>query len=478
MEVERRSLLKGAAAASALFPFSGLTTTASAQPAGQKFLIKGGYVASLDPNIGELKTGDVLIDGAKIAAVGPNLSASDAMIVDAAGQLVIPGLIDTHRHTWETQLRGLIPEGDFFAYLRVILQTIAPRYRPEDVYLGNLLGSLGALDSGITTMLDWSHIMNSPQHADAAIQGLKDAGLRSVFAQGGPIGPFAEWWTPKSTNRHPDDIRRVKKQYFSSNDQLMTLAMAINGPEFSSLETTIDDIKLARDVGVPITVHIGVPGVPLGGLAKLNEAKMLGPDITYVHTLRSPDDELKLIADTGGSISTSPATEMMSGHGFASVQRWARYGLKPSISIDNETRMPTDLFTQMRALLMSDRMQEIARAGKEGGKPTIVSVRELLEFATLQGAKTLGLDSKTGSLTPGKQADIVVVNLNDINMRPSNDPVASLVLIANPRNVNWVFVDGKVKKRDGMLVDVDLVSLGKKMDESHAYLTKDVDGVK
>ena len=146
MEVERRSLLKGAAAASALFPFSGLTTTASAQPAGQKFLIKGGYVASLDPNIGELKTGDVLIDGAKIAAVGPNLSASDAMIVDAAGQLVIPGLIDTHRHTWETQLRGLIPEGDFFAYLRVILQTIAPRYRPEDVYLGNLLGSLGALD--------------------------------------------------------------------------------------------------------------------------------------------------------------------------------------------------------------------------------------------------------------------------------------------------------------------------------------------
>jgi 5-methylthioadenosine/S-adenosylhomocysteine deaminase len=254
--------------------------------------------------------------------------------------------------------------------------------------------------------------------------------------------------------------------------------MAINGPEFSSLETTIDDIKLARDVGVPITVHIGVPGVPLGGLAKLNGAKMLGPDITYVHTLRSPDDELKLIADTGGSISTSPATEMMSGHGFASVQRWARYGLKPSISIDNETRMPTDLFTQMRALLMSDRMQEIARAGKDGGKPTIVSVRELLEFATLQGAKTLGLESKTGSLTPGKQADIIVVNLNDINMRPSNDPVASLVLIANSRNVNWVFVDGKVKKRDGMLVDVDLASMGKKMDESHAYLTKDVDGVK
>ena len=264
MDVERRSLLKGAVAASALLPLSGLTSTADAQPAGQKILIKGGYIASLDRNLGEIKSGDVLIDGTKIAAVGVNLSAPDAMVVDAGGHLVMPGLIDTHRHTWETQLRGLIPEGDFFAYLKVILQTIAPRYRPDDVYVGNLLGSLGALNSGITTMLDWSHIMNSPQHADAAIQGLKDAGLRAVFAQGGPIGPFNEWWTPKSTNRHPDDIRRVKKQYFSSDDQLMTLAMAINGPDASSLETTIDDIKLARDVGVPITVHVGTPAPQTG----------------------------------------------------------------------------------------------------------------------------------------------------------------------------------------------------------------------
>jgi 5-methylthioadenosine/S-adenosylhomocysteine deaminase len=478
MRIERRSLLKGVIAASAFMPLSGFTSTTYAEPAGQKILIKRGYVTSLDRNIGELKTGDVLIDGDKIAAVGPSLTASDAMVVDAAGQLVMPGLIDTHRHTWETQLRGLIPEGDFFAYLKVILQTIAPRYRPEDVYLGNLLGSLGALDSGITTMLDWSHIMNSPQHADAAIQGLNDAGLRAVFAHGDPIGPFAEWWTPKSTNRHPDDIRRVKKQYFSSNDQLVTLAMALNGPDFSSLETTIDDMKLARDIAVPITVHVGVPGPQTGGIAKLNEAKLLGPDVTYVHTLRNSEEELQIMADTGGTISTSPATEMMSGHGFASVQRWARHGLKPSISIDNETRMPTDLFTQMRALLMSDRMQEIARAGKEGGKPTIVSVRELIEFATLQGAKTLGLESKTGSLTPGKQADVIIINLNDINTHPTNDPVASVALIANSRNVNWVFVNGKIKKRDGKLVGVNLEPLSNRMEASHAYLTKDADAVK
>ncbi len=212
-------------------------------------------------------------------------------------------------------------------------------------------------------------------------------------------------------------------------------------------------------------MHIGVPGAPAGGVTKLNEAKILGPDITHVHTLRCSDDELQMIADTGGTISTSSATEMLSGHGFPSVQRWLRHGLRPSISIDNETRMPTDLFTQMRGLMMSDRMQEIARAGKEGGKPAIVSVRDMLEFATLQGARTLGLEKKTGSLTPGKAADLILINLDDLNVHPSNDPVASAMLIANGRNVSWVLVNGKVMKRDGKLVNVDLARLGKMMNK-------------
>ena len=464
MTIDRRTLLH-ATAASALLTLTGSVTAVQAQPAGRKVLIKGGHVASVDSSIGEIRDGDVLIDGEQIAAVGRNLPALDAEVIDATSKLVMPGLIDTHRHTWETQLRGLIPEGDFFAYLKVILQTIAPRYRPDDVYLGNLLGALCAMDSGITTMLDWSHIMNTPQHADAAIQGLNEAGLRAVFAHGDPIGPFAEWWTPKSTNRHPEDARRIRKQYFSSDNQILTMALAINGPEFSTLDTSIDDIKLARDLAVPITMHIGVPGAPAGGVTKLNEAKILGPDITHVHTLRCSDDELQMIADTGGTISTSSATEMLSGHGFPSVQRWLRHGLRPSISIDNETRMPTDLFTQMRGLMMSDRMQEIARAGKEGGKPAIVSVRDMLEFATLQGARTLGLEKKTGSLTPGKAADLILINLDDLNVHPSNDPVASAMLIANGRNVSWVLVNGKVMKRDGKLVNVDLARLGKMMNE-------------
>jgi 5-methylthioadenosine/S-adenosylhomocysteine deaminase len=476
MEIKRRQVLQGLVMAATL-PFSQVTSSAHAQPiaAGRKILIKGGYVASVDKGIGELKSGDVLIGGGKIEAIGVSLNAADAEVIDASNKLVMPGLIDTHRHTWETQLRGLIPEGDYFVYLKVVLQTIAPRYRPEDVYIGNLLGALGALNAGITTMLDWSHIMLTPEHADAAVKGLFESGIRGVFAHGQPIVPFADWWTPKSTMRHPDDIRRIQKQYFSTSDQRLTLAMALRGPEFSSMEATVDDIKLARDVGVPITMHVGVPGVPPGAITRMHEAKLLGPDITHVHTLRCSDDELQMMADTGGTISTSSATEMMSGHGYPSIHRWLRHGLKPSLSIDNESRMPTDLFTQMRALILSDRMLENIRVAKEGGKPNVVPVRDVLELATIVGARTLGLDKKTGSLTPGKQADIIMINLDDLNMVPRNDPVAAAILICNPSNVSWVFVDGQVKKRDGKLVGVDIAKQRTLMVSSHDYLTQGLD---
>ena len=324
-------------------------------------------MVSCDKAVGELKNGDVLIDGGRIAAVGVDLPVTDADVIDATNKLVLPGLIDTHRHTWETQLRSMIPEGDFFVYLKVILQTVAPRYRPDDVYIGNLFGSLGAINSGITTMLDWSHIMLTPEHADAAVKGLADSGIRGVFAHGDPVAPFADWWSPKSELRHPADARRVRKQYFNSDEGLLTMALALRGPEYSSWDASVDDLKLARDLGVPITIHMGVPGAKPGAVKALYEAKLLGPDITHVHTLRCSEEELQMIGDSGGTVSTSSATEIMSGHGFPSLQRWLRHGIRPAISIDNETRMPTDLFTQMRALI-DDRSAVGDAAGDQGGR--------------------------------------------------------------------------------------------------------------
>ena len=473
----RRALLQGIAAAASAWPLMQAMPAAHAQPVstGRKLLLKGGYVVSCDKTIGELKSGDVLINGGRIEAVGANLPGADADVIDATNKLVLPGLIDTHRHTWETQLRSMIPEGDFFVYLKVILQTVAPRYRPDDVYIGNLFGSLGAINSGITTMLDWSHIMLTPEHADAAVKGLADSGIRGVFAHGDPVAPFADWWSPKSELRHPSDARRVRKQYFNSDDKLITMALALRGPEYSSWDTSVDDLKLARDLGVPITIHMGVPGAKPGAVKALYEAKLLGPDITHVHTLRCSDEELQMIGDSGGSVSTSAATEIMSGHGFPSLQRWLRHGIRPSISIDNETRMPTDLLTQMRALLTMDRLLETQRVIKEGGKPILTPVRDILELATVQGARTLGLERKTGSLTPGKRADIIMINLDDLNVMPANDPVSSAVTISNPGNVSWVLIDGQIKKRDGKLVGVDLERARRLLADSHAYLTRGLD---
>jgi 5-methylthioadenosine/S-adenosylhomocysteine deaminase len=473
----RRSLLQGMAAAASVWPLMQSMSPAHAQPLtpGRKLLLKGGYVVSCDKAVGEFKTGDVLINGSRIEAVGVNLPSVDADVIDATGKLVLPGLIDTHRHTWETQLRSMIPEGDFFVYLKVILQTVAPRYRSDDVYIGNLFGSLGAINSGITTMLDWSHIMLTPEHADAAVKGLADSGIRGVFAHGDPVAPFLDWWSPKSELRHPTDARRVRQQYFNSDDQLITMALALRGPEYSSWDASVDDLKLARELGVPITIHMGVPGAKPGAVKALHEAKLLGPDITHVHTLRCSDEELQMIGDSGGSVSTSSATEIMSGHGFPSLQRWLRHGIRPSISIDNETRMPTDLFTQMRALLMTDRLLETQRTIKEGGKPILTPVRDILELATIDGARTLGLERKTGSLTPGKRADIIMINLDDLNVMPANDPVSSAVTICNPSNVSWVLIDGTIKKRDGKLVGVDLERAKQLLNDSHAHLTRGLD---
>jgi cytosine/adenosine deaminase-related metal-dependent hydrolase len=465
MAVGRRTILQGLAAASALSSLieaaaakTVVQHTAPSAPPHRKILIKGGHVATLDKTIGELPSGDVLIDGATIAAIGKDLQATDAEVIDARGTLVIPGLIDTHRHTWETVTRSLISEGDFPVYIKLFFHTLGPHYRPQDVYIGNLLGSLGALSTGITTMLDWSHIMNTPAHADAAIRGLSESGIRGVFAYGASIVPGSD--TADDDAKRAADIRRVQKQYFASDDQLLTLAVAARDPA--------TDIKLARELGLRITMHV----VKAGTVAALNAAGLLGPDITYVHTVgnESTDEELQMMADHGGTISTSSATEMMSGHGFPSAQRWLRHGLRPSFSIDNETRVPSDLLAQMRALIIIDHQLEVDRARREGGRPTLIPVRDVLEFATIEGARATGLDRKTGTLTVGKRADVIVVDLDDITLIPNTDPVASFVLRAQSANVSWVLVDGKVRKRAGKLVDVDYAKVRRLVEESHTYL--------
>jgi 5-methylthioadenosine/S-adenosylhomocysteine deaminase len=219
-----------------------------------KTLIRDATIISVDPEIGDLHRGDILIDGTKIAAIAPSISADDAEIVDGTNKIAIPGFIDTHRHTWESLLRNTGPDWTLAQYFTGVRVVMGGLYTPEDNYIGNLLGALDSLDAGITTLYDWSHNNNSPEHADAAIQGLRDAGLRAVFGYG---NSNAEWFPPSDKPTNYDDIRRVRMQHLSSDDGLITMAVASRGPQFTSLDITEDDFRVARELGIRITVHVG-----------------------------------------------------------------------------------------------------------------------------------------------------------------------------------------------------------------------------
>ncbi len=393
-------------------------------------LLQNGCVITVDKDLGNFWRADVLIEGTKIAAVGPDLGVTDAEVIDASNMIVMPGLIDTHRHLWEGILRNISADGILANYFPDVLGVLAPVYRPEDCYAGNLIGALGAIDAGVTTLLDWSHIQNTPEHADAVIKALQESGIRAVFAYGNPNTSLADWWF-NSSLEHPEDIRRLRTQYFSSDDQLLTLALAPRGPEFTTMEVARHDWALAREVGVPITVHVGVGENGFsGGVKRMYEEDLLGPDTTYIHCCTLSDDELKYIVDTGGT----------------------------SLSVDVETNVPGDMFTQMRAAFQCQRALVNQRAlyGGSFEDENLLTVRDVLEFATIEGARTVGLAHKTGSLTPGKEADIILLRADRLNVVPLNDPIGAVVVGADTGNVDSVFIAGRAMKRNGRLLNADL----------------------
>jgi 5-methylthioadenosine/S-adenosylhomocysteine deaminase len=404
-------------------------------PQGARTLIKGGAVLTMDQALGDFDVADVLIDGTRIAAVGRDLEAAGGVsVVDASRMLVMPGFVDTHRHMWQGALRNVLPDGLLSDYVRVILGA-RTHYRPEDVHIGNLASALGAIDAGVTTVLDWSHIGNSPAHSDAAIAGLRESGIRAVYGFGGGA--------PGPENRFPDDIRRLRAEHVAAGDGLLTLALA------GGLDA--GQWALARDVGARISVHVNGTGqlLPL--------AKALGPDVTCIHCTQLLDEEWRLLSKTGASVSIAAPIEMQMGHGIPPIQQALDHGIRPSLSVDVETQMAGDMFRQMLAIFTLQRMQILARQrAKEAGLPPLLTVREVVEMATLQGARDNGLEVRTGSLTPGKGADVILLDRHRINVMPVNDPYGALVHGMDTSNVDTVFIDGRVRKWHGQLVGVDV----------------------
>jgi cytosine/adenosine deaminase-related metal-dependent hydrolase len=425
-------------------------------------LIAGGRVLSMDPQVGDFASADVLIEGDRIVEVRPSIEApADAEVIDATDMIVIPGFVDSHRHIWEGLLRNIgtdVPLEGRSSYISFVLHKLAPAFRPEDAYVGDLISALGAIDAGVTTLLDWSHIQGSPAHTDAVIQALEDSGMRAVFAYGFP------WWG-KWEERQPSWFVRAANEHFSTNDQRLSLALAAPGPEFTDFEVSRDHWKLAREAGARITTHVGVGSYGQDAkVQEMGEAGLLGPDTTYIHCTTLNDTEIQMIVDTGGTVSLASPVEMMMGHGMPPVQKFLDRGLRPSLSVDVETNVPGDMFNQMRSVLALQRAISTA----EGKTP--LTTREVLACATLEGARANGLDSKVGSLTPGKQADVIMLRTDRMNVTPLNDPTTAVVTGMDTGNVDTVLIAGRVMKRGGELLHVDWPALKRMAAESRDHV--------
>ena len=441
-----------------------------------RILIRGGIVLTMDDLLGEQPGADVLIEGDRIADVGRGLSADNAQVVEAAGDIVIPGFVDTHRHTWETSIRTCAPDYTLSDYFAGILDQFAPKYRAEDVYAGNLWGALECINAGITTLVDWSHIMNSPDHADEAIRGLKDTGIRSVFAFGFPNTSIAEWWFTSSKMINGDEARRIRGQYLSSDDGLITMALATRGPNFCVPEVVRFEWELANELGINVTVHVAMDrfGYTKMQVKGLQDMGLLYPDTTYIHSSHLTDEEWALVRDSGGNVSFAPQIELQMGHGWAPAVTALEYGVPIGLSSDVATTAPADQFTQMRAVFASERARRHQVAWDTDTDPSLlITSRQVLEWATLGGARVAGVADRTGSITPGKKADIVIIDGAAVNVAPVIDPVGAVVCAADVSNVDTVIIDGKIQKRDGKLL-ADLDGPRRLVEGSRDYLVSSV----
>jgi 5-methylthioadenosine/S-adenosylhomocysteine deaminase len=453
----RRDFLKSSAAglATAIMA-SGDSAAAAGQAAGvirsggnNRILLKGGIVLTLDRTLGDFETADVLIEGAKIAAVGRNLKA-EAQTIDASNMIVMPGFVDTHHHQYETILRSILPDGLLNgpkSYVSDIQGIYTPVYRPEDARISELVASLSQINAGVTMGVDTSQVSHTPEHTDACIDGLREAGRRTLFAYSQGVGPGA---------RYPQDIRRLRTQYFASKDQLLTLAMG-GGLDQSTW-------ALAREVGAPIVNHVVGNSA---GLEAMGKAGLMKADNEYIHCTQLTKAAWKMIADTGGHVSIATAIEMQMRHGMPPIQEAIDHGITPSLSVDVETNMAADMFTVMRATFTLQRalLNERVLAGEQN-LPALLTSRQVLEMATIQGARDAHVDGKAGTLTPGKDADIIMLRTDTINVMPLNNAAGAVVTLMDTSNVDTVFIAGKLMKRGGSLVGVDLAKIRRAVEAS------------
>ncbi len=419
-------------------------------------LIRGGIVVSMDPAIGELRRGDVLVEGGLIKAVAERIDAPGAEVIDASGCIVLPGLVNAHQHTWQTALRGVAGNWTILEYFHHVHAGLATKFRPEDIYIATLVGALNQMNCGATTLVDWCHNNPTPEHTDRAVDALVESGIRAAFFHGSPKpdpkpGQKPFWEVP-----HPrSEVERLLKR-LPANNGLVTLGLAILGPHYSTYEVTQQDFRLAREFGLIASMHCagGEARTP-DGWDRLAAEGLLGDNTNIVHGQTLSDEQLAFMVERGVTFSLTPETEMTQGHGFAITGRLRKLGVQPSLGVDLESAISGDLFGVARAALASQRAMDNAASRATTGKlpeTSTIHCREALCWITIEGARMLKMDDRIGSLTPGKQADVILIRADDLNMWPVHDPVTSVVMQANTGNVDTVMVAGEFRKRHGKLL--------------------------
>ncbi|MET8849662.1 amidohydrolase family protein [Amycolatopsis sp. NPDC004625] len=426
-------------------------------------VLRGGTVLTLDDARRVLPGADVLVEGDRITAIGPALDVPPGTTeIDATGGLVLPGMIDTHRHLWQTAMRGYGADWTLTQYFVWYYLEWGKVFRPEDIYAGNLLGALEALEAGVTTTVDWSHGLQTTQHADAAADALEAVPGRFVLAYGNIQDAPAHW---TGTPEFRDFVARR-----TGGDLGFQLAFDVTGdPAFPEKPA----FEVARELGVPVTTHAGVWGATGDdGIRLMHDHGFMTPETVYVHGASLSADSYHRIAATGGSVSVSTESEQSAGQGYPPTWALRKYGIPVSLSMDTSVWWSGDLFSAMRATLGADRSREHLEAHAKGDTVTHAALRadQVVEWATRGGAAALGR-SDLGSLEAGKKADIVLLKNDDSPASfPVLNPYGHVAFQAQRGDVHTVLVGGRVVKRDGKLVGVDLAAVRRRVEDTVEHL--------
>ncbi len=447
----------------------------------RRTLIRSAIVISMDDAIGDFATGDVLVEGSRIADVRPWIDvAADMEIIDGTGRIVIPGLINAHMHTWQTGLRGFAANWTLLEYFRRMHAGLATVFRPADIHIATLVGALNQINHGVTTLVDWCHNNPTPDHTDAAVRGLVESGIRAAFFHGSPKPEPKPGEPHFSEVPHPRrEVERLLAGPLADRDGLVTLGLAILGPHYSTLDVAMHDFRLARELKLIASMHQGGgPAKTPGGWERLIEADLVGAGINIVHGNDLTDDLLNQMVDLGVSFSVTPENEMIQGHGFPITGRLLKRGVRPTIGIDLESVLAGDLLSAARLALSTQRALDNAEFRQQSGTipaTATIPVREALRWITIEGARMLGREEQIGSLTPGKLADLVIIDASGLDLVPVHDPVATVVMQASLANIEAVMIGGNWKKRNGRLLVDGLDAKKQLLAQSGQRLVQDIE---